>query len=817
MTQTHPGLRALAGLVASALLLGAYACGGWGFLLGFVALVPWLISLQGLTRGRSALLSAWMMSIAFVVTTFSWFAFAIADYLGMAPLTAMSVMIIAAPLLQPQFIAYALVRRLVMKRFGTWLGALAGAAAWIALEWLWPKLLGDTLGHGLYPALHMRQFADVAGAAGLSFLLILVNEATASAWLRRRGAVRAWAAPLGLAASIPLLLTAYGAVRLSMVASLDDAVEAPLLRVGMVQSNIVDYDRLRAEIGGYEVLRRVLDTHFSLSYAAAKAGRVDALLWSETVCPTTFGQPKSDDGAAFDREIIDFVDAAQVPLVFGTYDADDAGEYNAAAFVAPGEPPLGFYRKTRLFLFTEFLPAWLDQLGLRSALPWAGRWQSGSGARVMPLRLADGREIPVQVLICLDDVDPMLAINGARLGAEVLLGMSNDSWFTKQPLGAQLHLQVAAFRSIETRLPQLRVTSNGTSAAVDATGTITASVGMNEQALLVGEVRARPAPFTLMLAWGDWLGKVAIVFLIGLAGLSVVSHWRERHPSARGLTDQTLPLPERMYVMTPTWRAIAASLRALSRIAVLWMLVAWWLGAAGQDRVLTQLRTFAWWVLLPEVMAWLILRAHSVKVSPLEAGHALNVGGVVRRLVAAKHATLKPWVLPLPAEGANVELDGVGKRAFAGVDPAMLAATLGAAIDNDPRNIGAFKAARARGLARHRWLDHPILKFVVYPLLPALIAFRLHQMITYGGMFGEAMTHGWEAWFAALGIWWARWTVAMVLWAGVLRLLVELASVGVLRWAPGRLLSIRTSMEMIARVLYFLGVPLWLVWRITSG
>ena len=45
--------------------------------------------------------------------------------------------------------------------------------------------------------------------------------------------------------------------------------------------------------------------------------------------------------------------------------------------------------------------------------------------------------------------------------------MSNDSWFTDYPVGARLHLAVAAFRSIETRLPQVRVTTNGLSAVIE--------------------------------------------------------------------------------------------------------------------------------------------------------------------------------------------------------------------------------------------------------------------------------------------------------------------------------------------------------------
>lgn len=815
MSRLFSGWRALAGIVISALLLGVYARGGWGFVLGFVALVPWVIGLQSCTRLRGSLLSAWAMSIVFVLTTFSWFAVAIAAYLGLSPLVALLVLVIAAPLLQPQFIAYALTRQITSRRFGPWTAALAGAAAWVASEWLWPKLLGDTLGHGLYPSSHLRQFADVAGAAGLSFLLILANEGIAMAWMRRRQPRRTWGAPLTITLAIPLLLIGYGALRLSMLAS-EDSTNAQSLRVGMVQSNIIDYDRLREEIGGYEVVRRVLDTHFSLSYPAAKSGQVDALLWSETIYPTTFGQPKSDDGAAFDREITDFVDAAGVPLVFGAYDIDAAGEYNAAAFIAPGAPPLGFYRKTRLFLLTEYMPQWLERLGLRRALPWAGAWQKGGGARVMPLRLADGREVPVQVLICLDDVDPGLAIDGARLGAEVLLGMSNDSWFTRHPLGAQLHLQVAAFRSIETRLPQLRVTSNGISAVLDSTGAVTASTGMNEQAMLIGEVATRPPPFTVMRALGDWLGKAALVFLIALAVFAMWSRWRRRHPRPLP-TDTALALPSHMAVMTPGWRAGIGALRAFSRIAVVWMIVAWGLGEAGQDRVLTQLRTFAWCVLLPEVLAWLLLRAHRMRVSQSSDGFSLKSLRSSFAFAKDAHITLQPWYLPLPDEGATVEVEGTGKQSFAGVDPGELAQAMHAAITDDSRSHLALLAARARGLARRRWLDHPLIKFGLFPLVPALVAFRLHQVITFGGTFGEALTHGWGAWFTALGLWWARWIVAMVLWAGVLRVVVEAVCLITARSSPERMLSMRVTMESVARWLYYLGVPLWLAWRIGMG
>jgi apolipoprotein N-acyltransferase len=75
-------------------------------------------------------------------------------------------------------------------RHGPAVRALAAAAAWVGAEWALPKVLGDTLGYGLYPSAVMRQFADLGGSAGLTVLLLLANEGFALAWARRAGGWR---------------------------------------------------------------------------------------------------------------------------------------------------------------------------------------------------------------------------------------------------------------------------------------------------------------------------------------------------------------------------------------------------------------------------------------------------------------------------------------------------------------------------------------------------------------------------------------------------------------------------------------------------
>jgi apolipoprotein N-acyltransferase len=126
------------------------------------------------------------------------------------------------------------------------------------------------------------------------------------------------------------------------------------------------------------------------------------------------------------------------------------------------------------------------------------------------LALRDGRTVRVAPLICFDAVDPGLAIAAVRNGAEVLLTLSNDSWFALGN-GPLLHLVVSAFRSLETRRPQLRVTNTGISTAIAPTGEMLVTAGVHERTTLTAAVAPVADRWTLMLAWGDWFGPVALL------------------------------------------------------------------------------------------------------------------------------------------------------------------------------------------------------------------------------------------------------------------------------------------------------------------
>ena len=815
----RPRAREAGALLATALLSFVYARGSTAWMLGFVALVPWLLSLDAQPSLARALVSAWAMAIAFTLAVFAWFGSAIGAATQAGDGVGLALLVVAAPLFQPQFLAFALARHVAGRRHGAALRALAAAAAWVACEWAVPRLLGDTLGHGLHPSRVLRQAADLGGATGLTWMLLLANEGVAAAVARARGGVRAFAPPLALAAAIPLLLAGYGIAVLSM----PPAPAGKPLRMGLVQSGIVDYERLRAEKGAAAVVREVLDTHFAMSYDAVEHQRADAVLWSETVYPTPFGHPRSAAGAQFDGEILAIVDAARVPFVFGTYDVDDGGEYNAAAFVEPGRGLLGFYRKTRLFPLTETVPAWLDGLALRRWLPWAGAWKPGTGARVFPLRLADGREIPVLPLICLDDVDSQLAIDGARLGGQVILTMSNDAWFTTHPQGAALHQAVAAFRSIETRLPQFRVTPNGYSAAIDATGTVVAATRMGERTLVVGDLPARTPPRTLMVAWGDWVGRAASLML---ALLAAPSAWRRL-----GFVDdgeatpvfEALALPADVSALPGAARVAAGALRVLARAGLLAMIAAVLLGdVALQSNTFTQIRAFVALFLLPEAAAWCVLRAFRARASLVDGVLVLARGARRLEFSLADIAAIEPWRLPIPGAGLSLRLAS-GRRGKVGLALPRADALARALADAGvtpvrvPSTSAADRYAQARQAIVRARLQSPWIKFGLLPLLLALPAFRLHQHIAYGGSFGEYLTFGLRAYLTTLALWWAAWAIGVVLCAAAVRAAIEAGTVAGVVLAPARVPQARRALERLGLAALYVGLPLWMALRILNG
>jgi apolipoprotein N-acyltransferase len=469
-----------------------------------------------------------------------------------------------------------------------------------------------------------------------------------------------------------------------------------------------------------------------------------------------------------------------------------------------------------LFPLTEYVPAWLDGPLVRRMLPWTGDWRPGNGARVFPLRLADGREIPVLPLICLDDVDPGLAIHGARLGAQAILTMSNDSWFTDSAMGAQLHQAVAAFRSIETRLPQFRATTNGYSAVIDPSGSVLAGTRMGERTLVIADVPVRSPARTLMVRWGDWVGRAAGIALALLAAWSAFP--ARRRISAPVPARPAIRFPVTVAVLPPAVRVAAALLRTLARGGLLWMCVALLLNDALRTNTLAQVRTFAALFLAPEAASWCLLFLFSAKASIADGSLVLTRGSRRIALALSDIAAVRPWSLPLPAAGLSLQLaDGQPwPYGLALANPDALADALAAAGGGPVQRRTQARAAldayvQASQAIRRSRLDHPLAKYVLLPLSLAIPAFHLQQHIAYGGAFGEYYSFGLKAYLSAFALWWAAWTIGVALSAALLRTGIEAGTLLAALVRPAQAISVRQGLQRGGHAALFLGLPAWLL------
>jgi apolipoprotein N-acyltransferase len=518
----------LLGVAASGGLLAWYARVDTSAIgLAWVVLVPWLFALDRAGSLRDSLIAGVVFSMGFTATAIGWLPGAVRGYTEAPTLVCWLAILLLAPLLlEPQFLTFAVARYLARggrsAQHTPPSAALIAALVYVGTEWAFPRLFDDTLGSGLYPSVYLRQGADLAGPRGLTLVILLANECVLGVvrWLLARG----WRGPNarrvpGAAVALAALVLGgfgYGALRYRQV--VEGARQGSGLAVGIAQSNITGYEKLAAKMGTYEVVRLVLDTYFALSDELLHRGELDLLVWPETVYPTTFGSPKSEEGAQFDAEINAFVAKRQVPLIFGTYDVEDEREFNAAMVLGPareGRLERSVYRKTMLFPLTEWVPDVLDRPWLRRLLPWMGEWKRGPGPRVVTVRLRGGRTLTVAPLICYEATFSGYAAEEARQGADLIVTMSNDSWFSGTSAQRQ-HLVLAAFRSIETRLPQVRTTSSGISALIDATGEIVSRAPVDQRAGLAVTVPPAGRMRTLVLAWGDWLGPVALLAGLGL-------------------------------------------------------------------------------------------------------------------------------------------------------------------------------------------------------------------------------------------------------------------------------------------------------------
>jgi apolipoprotein N-acyltransferase len=116
------------------------------------------------------------------------------------------------------------------------------------------------------------------------------------------------------------------------------------------------------------------------------------------------------------------------------------------------------------------------------------------------------------VLICYESIFPDLARRAVKNGAEILVNITNDAWYGESSAPYQL-LAMAAMRSVENKVPMVRVANTGISALIEPTGRITAPTPIFTRGSETETVSWSPER-TLYARLGDLFAETCFVLTI---------------------------------------------------------------------------------------------------------------------------------------------------------------------------------------------------------------------------------------------------------------------------------------------------------------
>jgi len=255
-------------------------------------------------------------------------------------------------------------------------------------------------------------------------------------------------------------LTAAGVFGASRLSQDLEPASAPRLRVAVVQGNLDERVRIRGPAGQAWVVQRMLERSRE---AVAEGARL--VVWPEGTLP----EAVRPDAPSLHPLLGSFA-ALDAELVVGGITREAAGsevKLTNSAFLTDGSLNVkARYDKRHLVPFGEYVP-------LASILPvhWfvpQGVAFFSPGKDHAPLTAAAGR---LGVMICYESVFPEIAREATALGAQLLVVITNDSWygFTSAP---HQHLAIARLRAIETGRNLVRAANCGLSAVIDTRGRV---------------------------------------------------------------------------------------------------------------------------------------------------------------------------------------------------------------------------------------------------------------------------------------------------------------------------------------------------------
>ena len=473
----------------------------------WIALVPWLVLIG--SRESPPVVASFLIGTGFFVYNSSWLGYV--TYAGWLGLSFYQV---------AYFVAFAVAGSFLYRALGLPL-FLFVPFLWVSQEYLRSFVLTGFpwffLAHTQYSYLSIIQIADITGAYGVSFMVVIINACFADAVLRWWNG-KTPHMPVTLAFVIALIPLSYGMFRLASLG----IEEGP--RLSIVQGNIPLSVKMDERL---EQRKANLNKYLSLSKGA---GPTDIVVWPETMAPGLL----NIDPNLFGREIDHFSQSSitklaedlQTYLLVGGIALDpdiksdkDNTFFNSAFLYNPDGKLTERYDKLHLVPFGEYTPLKEYFPFLKKMVPYQIGLSPGNDWHLFTFKTRDRKEYRFAALICYEDTVPPLVRRFKQLGADFMINITNDAWF-KDSAELDQHLAIMVLRAVENRVGIARAANTGISAFVAPTGdiyTLLHNEGKRREVegILEANILLSPGE-SWYTAHGDIFAKICLAISLGL-------------------------------------------------------------------------------------------------------------------------------------------------------------------------------------------------------------------------------------------------------------------------------------------------------------
>ncbi len=484
----------------------------WALLFCYIPL--WLFLFHRVKTWKDAFAAGWWTQFTLSLIGFHWIAYVSYEFGGFPwPLALLVLLLFAA--LAHLYIPLALTLVFFLKKKYTWSlsKTLLASALFLSLaERAWPSIFPWHLGYTLlWSKMPAYNWADVFGFEGLSTIILLLNAWLAWIWEHRhqRGTLQKH----GLLFIIFLVLINLGGYLHGQIWNEFDRK----LKVSIIQADIGNMEKVYAEKGqGFQ--DEIVNKFIQLTReAVAETPNTELIVWPETAFPDYLDTWNAN--ARIPLSLAAGLQPLGKTLLTGAYAKDAPGEksprqtYNALFLVDSSAHQIGeAYHKTNLLAFGEYLPFSERFPILLKLLPFISNFGRGHGPEIFIYPHPEG-DIKIGGQICYEGLYPEFTRGLAEKQADILVNVTNDSWFG-WPFEPHQHMLMTLARAIEVRRPLIRSTNTGISTLILANGDVLQQSPLHKEWQGSYDLQMKKnSPTTDFVLWGhyDW-----ILILIGL-------------------------------------------------------------------------------------------------------------------------------------------------------------------------------------------------------------------------------------------------------------------------------------------------------------